>query len=448
MSQNVNLGTVFASLVAADVDSVGQSTLPDDQPTNYTQKPLAKLVGTDATKQAGEFVLNGMELATKEGFGHVAKIWYKKTMSYEDGLNLIEKGKAETEDITATVTEMVPTVENGKFGFTHKPSGRFFVPTEHAVTQAANWADVGTWFAQSLLKNPQDNKERELYKRDAGDAAILAAILRNGVRDGRIDATKKFIWRTRKDNTLRAMLTERYAVVDNRWLIEQFRKLVPGGRLSHWRGDSDTIYGNILIPDTIREEDDSDYGGMLSAGNSEIGIRRVSSVPSIFRAICMNGCIWGQTKGQGIRQVHRGEIDLEKLALEIKENLNKQIPLLPQGIDRMLKVRTYAWDGCSVKPVIAQVAKDWKFSKKQATGVLNAYQEERTLTPELAKTLFGVTNAVTRAGQKFSNADWIHFDEVGGELLNLSEDDFSGIISRAKHLKEKDVDEMFAAVAN
>jgi hypothetical protein len=241
------------------------------------------------------------------------------------------------------------------------------------------------------------------------------------------------------------MLTERYAIVDNRWFIERLAEFIPGGRLSHWRGDGDTIYGNVLIPDTIREETDSDYGGMLSVGNSEIGIRRVSSVPSIFRAICMNGCIWGQTKGEGIRQVHRGKIDLRALALEIKENLNKQIPLLPQGIDRLLGIRSYAWDGGEMKPLFAQVAKDYGFSKRQASDTLRSYHVERNTTPDYAKTLFGVVNSVTRAGQKLSNAEWIKFDEVGGQLAQYAENDWDRLVSKAKQLKTKEVEETFLA---
>jgi hypothetical protein len=405
---------------------------------------LKKLVGDESKKTEGTFVLQGQELATKEGFKNVSKIWYGKTVSYGQGLDLLEQGRAVTEDILATVGEMVPTVVDGSFALRYK-DGRSFRPTAHAVNQMGNWADTGTWFVQSLLTNPRDAKERVLYTRDNGDADTLAFVLRNGFR--RLDPSKKFLWRTRQDGTLRAMLTERFAIVDNRWFIEKLSSFIPDGRLSHWRGDSDTIWGNVLIPDTIREEKDSDYGGMLSVGNSEIGERRVSSVPSIFRAICMNGCIWGATKGEGIRQVHRGKIDLDYLAKEIQSNLNKQIPLLPVGIEKLLGTRSLAWDGVSLKPVYAQLAKDFKLSKKQATSVLAAALEERSVTPELARTLFGVTNAVTRAGQKLGNADWVRFDELGGELIRLDKDDFSDLVSRAARLKEKDVDEVFATTA-
>jgi hypothetical protein len=359
----MTIGTEFAAMM----DEQEKGVAPE--------LPLQKLVGVGKT---GDAVLNHQELASKQGFKHVAKHWYNTgTMSYEAGLELIAKGKSQTEDITATVHEMLPSVNNnGEFVMKYK-DGREFRPTEHAIMQMGNWAGTGTWYVTSLLSNPEDLKGRQLYARDRGDAETLATVLKNGFRRvHQKGKDKPFFWRTRKDGTLRAMLTDRFAVVDNEWFVNALRTLIPGGRLSHFKefGDSDTIYGNVLIPDTIREEKDSDYGGMLSVGNSEIGERRVSSLPSVFRAICMNGCIWDQVKGKGIKQVHRGKINLEKLFLEIKENLNKQIPLLPQGIDRLLGTRTYVWDGASVLPLIAEFATENRLGKKAATSVLEAYR--------------------------------------------------------------------------
>lgn len=406
---------------------------------------LSKLAGDAETKSAGSFVLNGQTLATDDGFRNVSKIWYDKTMSYEQGLELLETERAKTLDIRATVNEMVPAVNpKGEFAFFHKVTEQYYTPTEHAMGQVGNWADTGTWFVQSMLVNPLDYKGREKYNRDQQDAETLAVVLKNGLR--RVEAKKEFFFRCRTDGTMRAMLTDRYAQVDNRWFIERLREFVPGGRMSHWKGDSDTLYGNILIPDTIREESESEYGGMLSVGNSEIGERRVSSVPSIFRAICMNGCIWGQTKGQGIRQVHRGKINLDHLALDIKKNLNIQIPLLPVGIDRFLKTKTFAWDGCEIKPVAAQVAKEYKLGKKQAASVLKGWHTETKLTPELGHTLFGVINAITRAGQEQpTNVEWLKFDEIGGQLSEYSQDEFVTLVKRAKSLDVKEVEEMFTA---
>jgi hypothetical protein len=405
---------------------------------------LAKLQGDESKKGEGSWVFTHQGVAADQGFRNVSKHWYKSTLSYEQGLNQLEAGRAKTHDILCTFKEIKPTVKDGKFVMEYK-DGRVFTPTEYAIKQMGNKAGCGTWYVESMLSNPTDAKERELFQRDSQDAETLAKVFQNGFR--RLDQDKKFLWRTREDGTLRALLTDRFAIVDNRWFISLLQSIIPGGRLSHWKDDSDTLWGNILIPDTIREEKDSDYGGMLSVGNSEIGERRVKSLPSIFRAICMNGCIWGATIGKGIKQVHRGKIDLGQLAKEIKENLNLQIPLLPTGIDRLLKTRDFAWDGASAKVVIAQLARDNKFSKKQATAVLQAYHVEREQTSEFAKTLFGLTNSVTRAGQLLTTAEWVRFDEIGGQLSEYSKDKFDNMVSQAKRLDTKEVEEVYANAA-
>jgi hypothetical protein len=414
-----------------------------------TPATLTKLEGDASLKSEGQFVLDGQPLATDKGFKNVSHIWYDKTRSYDDGLKVLAEQKSKTEDILASVSEMVPAVDkNDNFAFYHKPTDRFFTPTPHAVCQAGNWAKTGTWYPENMLCNVEDYKGRLLYKRDRQDAETLVQVFKNGFR--RLDGTKKFLFRVNTgDNSLRAMLTDRYGIVDNVWFVEVLRELIPGGRLSHWRGDGDSIYGNILIPDTIRADKDSDYGGMLSVGNCEIGTRRVSSLPSIFRAICMNGCIWGRKKGEGIRQVHRGRIVLESLKMEIKTNLDKQIPLLPQGIDKLLATRAIGWDGAktSVKPVIAAIAGDNALTKQQATAVLKAWNVEKDITPDLGYTLFGVTNAVTRAGQDFDPETWVKFDEMGGELLKLGQDGFSRLLSKANGLDVKEVEEAFSNAA-
>ena len=74
---------------------------------------------------------------------------------------------------------------------------------------------------------------------------------------------------------------------------------------------------------------------MLSIGNCEIGKRRISQVPSLFRSICLNGCIWGQCKGKEIKKRHIGEIDLQELSYAIYENIEAQLPLLDAGVRKL-----------------------------------------------------------------------------------------------------------------
>lgn len=396
---------------------------------------LKKLTGSDALKRQGDFVHAGQKMAVENGFKCVSKKWYDKTMSYEQGLEALEAEKANTQDLVVPLAAMTPAVDaSGKFCLRHA-DGREFRPTVYAVGQIGGIAGTGKWYAQTLCESTPE------CERDAVDAEALVVAVRNGFR--RRPADKDYLWRTRADGTLRAVLSTQYAAVDNRWYVETLSRLIPGGRLSHWRGDADTIYGNVLIPDTVREEQDSDYGGMLSVGNSEIGERRVSSLPSVFRAICMNGCIWGREVGKGIKRIHRGTIDLGELYQSIKLNLEAQIPLLPSGIDKLLHTQRFVWDAPSIVPLFAQVAMDGKLTKKQATSLLTAYNVERKETPDYARSLFAVANAVTRAGQSFEPSVWVKFDQLGGLLADFDDNEWNSLSSRARALSVKDAESAF-----
>ncbi len=390
-----------------------------------------------ADKSEGGFVRT-LEGETGTGFNpgsHVHRDWYKGTLPYDAGFEQLEQAKSEREDICDRRDSMSPDLtDDGNFVFRYK-DGRTFTPTVHAMTQMGIRADTSTFYLNSLREEGTDRK----------DAETLVVAVRNGLRH--MKPEKQLRFRTYKNGTMRAYLTDQYAPVDNRWYLEQIKRLIPEGRLSHWRGDADTIYGNVLIPETIMDyentnnPDDKDYGGMISIGNCEIGTRRISQYPSLFRAICMNGCIWGQIKGKDIiGKKHRGTIDLKVLGKQIEDNIEKQLPLLPQGIQRLLGIKAF---GCGdVKPanLIAVVAQDHKLTAKESTEVLTQWvQHEKN-----DRNLFGITNAITRAGQTMSNARWVQLDNVGGNLLDMDQGRWSTYKTRANMLSEKDLTKIFA----
>jgi hypothetical protein len=154
----------------------------------------------------------------------------------------------------------------------------------------------------------------------------------------------------------------------------------------------------------------------------------------------MNGCIWGQTAGEKIRRVHRGNIVLENLKLEIAENIQHQIPLLAPGIKQFLATRSLETGKASIKGVIAAVSSDYKLSKKEASAFLDQY-----VTLESGeRNLFGIINGLTRAGQTFDNKTWVRFDEVAGNLLETSADRWNTILRRADTFTDKDYEKVFA----
>ena len=386
-----------------------------------------------ADKSEGSFVRD-LQGETGVGFAkntHVHKDWYATTISYDDALDLAYDAARDREYILAPVKNIQGSVDSdGNFVF--KVGDREFIPTEHAIEQFAIRAGV-----------PSSSVMRELRKQedyDAQDADDMTYLANNALR--RLNQDKEYRLRTYTDGTCRAFVTDKYAPVDNRWYLETLQEFMPEGRLSHWKGDEDTIYGNILLPDTILDygtDDDSDYGGMISIGNCEIGKRRISQTPSLFRSICLNGCIWGQVSGKQIRRRHIGTIDLEALKVEIGENIEHQLPLLPNGITKFLAMREFENGDVSMKNIIAAVCKDERFTKREASTVL----EQFATYENHERNLFGVVNAITRAGQEFDSATWVKFDEVGGSLIDTDASRWSAILKRADSMQDKDFEKVF-----
>ena len=396
------------------------------------------------TKDEGNFVrtLQGQTGTGFEKNTHVHKDWYAKTQSYDEGMEVLEQGVAEREDLMIPRSQITPAVNlSGEFVM-QLADGREFKPTKHAVNQFGVSTFTSTFFLNSLMSNPEKNNGSERFQRDEQDAETLVAVCENALR--RVAADKQFRLRTYQDGTLRAFLTEKYAPIDNRWYLEQLKNILPGGRLSHWRGDTDTIFGNILLPDTIidyGQDDDTDYGGMLSIGNCEIGTRRISQVPSIFRSICMNGCIWGQAKGKAISKVHRGTIDIDGLAAQIRHNIEAQLPLLPDGIERFLGIKVHTADDVAMKNLVAAICTDRKLHKKESTEVLTQWVQHE----KQDRNLFGIVNAITRAGQTLDNTSWVKFDEIGGDLMNMTDNRWDAIKKRADTYTEKEIESVFVA---
>ena len=351
--------------------------------------------------------------AKDQGFKNVNQKWLAKTLSFAEGIDRLTAGKAETEDITLPL-EKVSFEESDK-QLVFNLDGNLFHPTEYALRQMGTKLGI----PNKVLTN--------WWSGDSTDITLVGDILSNGQRhyiEGKVEYDEDgkevekdpvdWLFRTRKNGSLRACLSTKYARLDNQFFLESLEKIVPEGRLSHWdKSDgADTIYGNILIPDSLRQESDSMYGGGLSVGNSEIGSRVLSCHPWLFRWCCFNGTLWDQIKGVSYTRKHLGaKIDYKKIFESLLLHINKQIPLIPEHIDAMQNTKKLKWSS-TVEKLIAQSTSDLLLSKKQATLVLENYSVE----PELS--CFGLINALTRAGQLMPSDKWVQIDSYVSKLTN------------------------------
>lgn len=386
------------------------------------------------------------------GFSVKGMDFEAQTLSIDDGIDRVLDARRERRDIMCPLKHMrLGLNDDGNIVMEHI-DGREYVPTNHALKQMATWMHVPHGFLKTMT-NPVMNPNGSVkFERDRQDNEILLTVFKNGIRDERVDPEKEFRFRTYSDGTLRAMLSDRYAIIDNVWYLEQLKHIFGdiGGdepRLFKWRGNADTLYGSLLLPDTLLDKDDSSYGGMITVSNCEIGTRRLGQFPSIFRSICTNGMIFGWEKGEKIFQKHVGDIDLGKLRERLNANISVQLPLIKAGIDGFaaLKDRKFAKD-VRISQYIAQTAMDHTLTygmKGQAATIASEF-----LTYEKDDTnLFGLVNAITRAAQNYENEEWTRMERIGGSFMEMTDKQFDLFSARARAIDSKFHDKVFGIVA-
>jgi len=393
---------------------------------------MAKLVPSG---NQGQFVKDNQVMAVEEGFKNVNQSWLQKTLPLDKAIEKCNELEKECEDHRIKLKDFKAEVNSkGKFCLILKDKPYTF--TDYAYGTAS--VRMPKKFNQTLARNLDEGEC------DEKDAQLLKAMWENAVR---YDDGSTYLVRTRTNGTIRAILSDEYAIINNAWTLELFKEVIPEGRLSHARyDDPDTLYGNILIPDKFRKENGDDYGGMVSIGNSEIGKRKLSSTPGVFSAICFNGAIWDYTKGESvIAKRHRGKIDLDELRTMIITNLNEQIPLCDEVIEKFLATRSMKLESkLNMKSVLAQTVEDARFTNSESEKLLESYYVEKTERDSNKNSFFGLINSITRASQEFSSDREIMANSFAGGLIRGGEKSWEKIQARARQLSVADVDRILS----
>lgn len=376
-----------------------------------------KLSLDTSKNQTADALRNSQVRATDKGFDHVNMDWFKRCLSFSDMAEILEQSASKTHDAVLNLEQIKPTIEDKRAKIEivgGKYDGTRWSLSDNSASQFGQLLGL----SPSVIAAAEDNVEVDYMEK------ILKHRLSQKVKDKNKELFIRF--RDGAVPTIRAFLTKKYFVIDHRWVLEQMGKFVPGGRISHFDQERfDTYEGdycryNVLIPDTIREEKDSGYGGGLNIGNSEIGTGRYSVRPMVFRHICWNGNIWNCAEGTAIQQVHRGDMDLRLLSAETMVCIHKQIPLINTNMDSFLSLqrKEFATEVNIIK-LIGQLKniKDVNLTYPQLGAILSAYAEEANL----GNNAFSFLNAITRAahnGQIFSLEQQDELESLAGNLTN------------------------------
>ena len=372
-----------------------------------------RLKGNDVKKEQGDFVFSAFEMSKTHR--NVAKRWQEQCITWDDLLQKLTISNDKNRDklveidkislqFDEAIGELVLHVEN---------EGEFKL-SKWVQSQLAQPGMTGLGYR--LLGIGQDDYEKEQ----------IASLFVHRFENFKIaNEGKKRMLRFRHDdgeNSIRSILTESYNCISHLFLAEQLRKYCghKDTLISHFAESKFETSGgdfckfNAIIPDSMRVEEDSEYGGMIGVVNGEVGNARFKVMPSIFRSICINGCIWGSTSQEKfkISQVHKGQTDLEELGYKIGYNCSRAIPLLPVAGDDLLRTKILS---CEIvgqeQQILLSLARKLQLGNEQKRNLLGAHNEE------MLSGAFGVINAFTRYAKELGQEQQTEVETFAGGLV-------------------------------
>ena len=355
---------------------------------------------------------NAIGLQSTETHKHVAKIWQDKCVSLESFYSTLKAQDANKVDVVkpesairlkdaSTLLDGTPLTKSGMNSlrlFTDIPSSMISFMDERG-------------YSDELVKfvNDELNRREQDWSNKGKDA-------------------REFRVRTRHDDdgnpVARAIVSERYGVIDNLEAMEMIIDALPSkdaikdALASHLHNDGDDMFGNLLLPDNIKSEPDSDYGVGIAFRNSEVRNSTFKVSPFLFRAICLNGMIWGrQDSSIKVNQRHMGNIDKQELREEVRRAI---VVALSQGNDLLtLLGHSKHVEVKNPEQVIAQLSRDNKMTIAQGKlwhkGYLESLQEVSGHAHD--RTAFGIVNGLTRSAQQYTGSTREQMETIASAIL-------------------------------
>jgi hypothetical protein len=217
--------------------------------------------------------------------------------------------------------------------------------------------------------------------------------------------SKNFLLRFREiegQDHIRGVMSDRYGIIDHIDVMKSIFAALPGDLydvyVSNYSNDGDSLSGNVIMPDYIKEHEDSEYSCGFTFGNSEIKTKTFSIKPYLYRAVDNTGYIWGKRDLTiNVNMKHFGKIEqdkinsLVKIGIETSLSMGKNLIVLFEyakkiGVDNGLRV-------------IASLCRDYKLTTKQGKVWHKHY-----LHSAYQRTAFGIINSLSQAALEFSDA--------------------------------------------
>lgn len=370
--------------------------------------------GATAKQDANGTWFNAIGLESTQAHRHVAKQWQSKCTPFSDFVESVKAQADSKYDLVVPESNVrlkdSQTLTNG-MGITKSGLSSLNAFTDIPSSMVSFLEEKGFGDDLTRFVNSELDLRENMWANDGKNS-------------------REFRIRVRKDDdgydNARAIVSGRYGVIDNHEAMEMIANALPSltdALASHISNDGDDIFGNVLLPDYMKSEPDSDYGVGIAFRNSEIKNSTFKVSPFLFRAICLNGMIWGRENSAiQINQKHLGNIDRNELQLAVTHAVKVA---LTQGND-LLTLLGYSKQVKVEQPlqVIAQLSINEGLTIEQGKAWHKGYLESlNEASGDLHdRSAFGVINGLTRSAQEYKGSMRENMETIATKILAPSID--------------------------
>jgi hypothetical protein len=221
---------------------------------------------------------------------------------------------------------------------------------------------------------------------------------------------RDILLRVQDDDQVRALMSADFEPFDNLELLTLIEPFCKDAEVRWYHGDDLTLHVSVTWPNT---EEVLKVGDVVQRGihisNSEVGLRSVTVAGYVYRLLCSNAAIGGG-EGGGIRRFrHVGDSDKlrDQVSAAVEETFLESTKMLAQFKASLEKAVDDPYN------YLERIAKDRtnEMTQDQFKAAMDAFM----LEPD--PTLFGVTNAITRAAHVYEGEDKYHMERLGAKVL-------------------------------
>jgi hypothetical protein len=302
------------------------------------------------------------------------------------------------------------TLRDAQFNYWN--AGDPFVTEEPDIDDPANGSDPFE-VDHAPMRSSADLRfaEPAPYRNGSSNATGNGHQFRNGMYSGS-ERCEYWLLRAR-ESTLRALLTDRYAPLDNRVLVDALCKALPPSLEIQWLSLDDEAFHLRLIDSSLARE--VLPGDPLMAGihvsNSETGKRSLTIDSVLYRQVCTNGLI-RLVKGKSILSQRHVAVSPPHFNALLREALPSALAAAEAFAGLMADAVKQPLN--DVQAEINGLKQHWHLSQSFAEQIEVSLQKERS---DQQETVFGLVNAVTHAAQSLDAEARYEMEVLAGSLL-------------------------------